>query len=202
MKQLTDAVAAQVMGELNILTLRIDRLNGEIQQKIEAFPEAATKEMNRAGDAAIEALAGRVAGIANTIAGDVAKAERNKSTIKVTQLHIGALVLSAIVFGGVGLFLGNGINSVRLSNAKELVSEANKSAGQAKVDAALEVEKIRAVSKWAGTPDGQFAKQFFDLGGKKAALCDSKSWIAKVAKDKTRWCVVGSEDQKDGWRIP
>jgi len=219
MKQLTDSVAAQIMGEIVTLTLRIDRLNGEIQEKIDAFPGAADKEMKRAGDAAIGALAGRVAGIANTIAGDAAKTERNKSALKLTYVNLGALVLCGSIFAFVGIVFDRGVNAINLSHLQDLVAEANQTAEKATADlaayqsvadknAASEIGKIRAASGWAATPTGKLAKQFFDLGGGLAAAgCKGETWdIVKYKEGK--WCVpqrrdlIGGDGQQYGWKIP
>lgn len=219
MQQLTDSVAAQVMGELNILTLRIDRLSGEIQQKIEAFPGAADKEMKRAGEAAITALSGQVARIAQTVAGDAAAVEKHAAFTKASLIAFLCVLGAGLLFGGAGFLTAKGIDSIRLNSAQKEIDEAHKTAVEAKSmlasyqaisdrNFAAEIEKIRAASGWAGTPKGRLAKQFFDLGaGEVAATCQAETWDIEKRKE-GNWCVpqrrglIGGDSQKYGWKIP
>lgn len=208
-----------VHNKVDNLKVKLDGLGTSIGIKMEALPGLADKEMKRAGDAAIEALADRVAGIANTIAGDAAKTERNKSALKLTYTNLAALLLSAVIFGGAGYVYQEGVNAVNLSRAKDLVAEANAATEKATADlaayqavadknAAAEIAKIRAASGWAGTPTGRLAKQFFDLGyGGLAATCKAEKWDIEDRKE-GKWCVpqrrdlIGGDSQKYGWKIP
>ena len=128
--------------------------------------------------------------------------------------------MSAIIFCSTGILFQKGIHAQALSEAKDLVDEANRSSYKAKEDlaayqavanknAAVEIEKIRAASGWAGTPDGQLAKQFFDLpsGGSVAAQCSSKEWEIQIRQDGKKICYpkmhyIFQKDNTDGWQIP
>lgn len=217
MKQLTDAVAAQVMGELNTLTLMIDRLNGEIQEKIEAFPGAADKEMKRAGDAAINALSGQVGRIAQTVAGDAAAVERHLAFIKMASVAAAGVLFCGILFGGGGFLAAKSASSIRVDVAEKDLAQANLLLENQKkrVDEKIaelekksvdEIAKIRAASGWAGTPAGRLAKQFFDIGsGEAAAKCTGNTWdIIETIEGK--WCSPKRRDliggDKHGWKIP
>lgn len=223
---LNDVIATQIMGELDDLTRKIDDLNIAIAQKIEALPGLADTEMKRAGQAAITSLSKEVGNIAKEIAGDAAKADRNKTDIEIHEAKrkliytcTGAFIVSAIIFCGTGIFFQNGMHARALSEARDLVDEANKSSEKATADltaykavadknAATEIEKIRSTSGWAGTPDGRLAKQFFDLpsGGLVAAKCTSKEWDIiyvggeKICHPKMRNIII--KDDIIGWRIP
>lgn len=193
-----------------------------IREASETFKELANKEMERAGGQAIELLAKRVAVIASNIAGDSAKAERNKSALKLTYTNLGALVISAIIFGGTGYVVHQGASAAFISKANNLVAEAN--TNTAKATAALaayqaivdknftaEIEKNKVASGWAATPDGRLAKAFFDGGaGKPLATCTAK-YLEKLTDDeKNVWCsskrqeLFGGENNKltNRWKIP
>lgn len=101
--QLTDAVAAQVMGEINTLTKRIDRLNGEIQQKIEAFPGAADKEMNRAGGEYLASMSSELIRVVKQNSGDSNAVERQKTLV----WAIGSLTVLSMFMFGTGMALGS-----------------------------------------------------------------------------------------------
>lgn len=101
--QLTDAVAAQVMGEINTLTKMIDRLNGEIQQKIEAFPGAADKEMNRAGGEYLASMSSELIRVVKQNSGDSNAVERQKTLV----WAIGSLTVLSMFMFGTGMALGS-----------------------------------------------------------------------------------------------
>ena len=175
MAQLNDSMAKQIMGELDEMTRTIDFLNKDLKNRIESLPGAVDKEMKRAGDDAIDSLAGRVAVIANNIAGDAAIAERHKNATKLTYAILGAFVLCSSISLVIGITFEKGSNAINLSTLQNNLDEATKATAKAESDlaayqaisdknAASEIEKIRAASGWAGPPDGRLAKKFFDSG--------------------------------------
>lgn len=155
----------------------------------------------------------------NKISTRAAKDAQNKAALKVTQLHIFALVLSALIFGGTGFLIAKSASMVFISRANDLAAEAKTTTEKAAADlaayqavadknTAAEIERIRAASGWAGTPTGRLAKQFFEAGGGLVAVsCKSDTWdIVKTREG--RWCVpqrrdlIGGDVQKYGWKIP
>lgn len=110
MAQLNDEIATRIMGELDGLTKKIDRLDISLEDKIESLPSAADKEMKRAGAAAVSALSEEIGKISKTVALESAAAERQKSfvwaagsmTIFGAAMYAAGLVLGSQSAGGMG----------------------------------------------------------------------------------------------------
>lgn len=190
-----------------------------LREASETFQALANKEMKRAGDAAIEALSGEVGRIAQTVAGDAAAVERYNARTKAVGFVGAVVLLTALIFSGGGFLAAKSVSSVRVNAAEKDLAQANLLLENAnkRVDATIaelakksadEISKIRAASGWAGTPTGQLAKNFFDIGsGIVAAACKGDTWDI-VETTEGNWCVpkrrdlIGGDSQKYGWKIP
>ncbi len=188
---LNDEIAQKVMGELHTLTKRIDEQNKQvissasvIKNAAELIKQNSETAVKNAKETAYQAQLESAAHFEVRMAGSIAKSLTAVADAVATKAAMRWVLAGAVVAG----VLTVGAGWVGYSEGKD--------AGSA--DGYAKARDEVAAAAWAGTPDGRLAKHFFDLDGKKAALCDSKSWTAKVAKDKTRWCIFGS----DGWRIP
>lgn len=239
------------VGEVGTLHAEIKKLPAEIdnvfkstREKVDAFcvavpigisktetivsglrnslPGLADKEMKRAGDAAIEALAERVAEIANKIAGDTAADERNKSYIRALGFLSVLLLVAGLVFGSVGYFLTRASAALIVRIAEKNLAEANlllenekKRVDEKIVElekrSAAEIARNNAAIGWTATPNGRLAKAFFDMGdGKAVATCTGPHLEKEIDSEKKTWCyakrpeLFGGKDNeiKDRWRIP
>jgi len=231
-------------AEIKNLPTEIDKVFKSTRQKVDAFcvavpieisktetivsglrnslPGLADKEMKRAGDAAIEALAERVAEIANKVAGDAAAVERNKSYYKAVGL-VGAIVLLTILISGTsGYFLTRASAALIVKIAEKNLAEANlllenekKRVDEKIVElekrSAAEIARNSAAIGWAATHNGRLAKAFFETGGGViAATCKAKYLEKEIDSEKKTWChakrpeLFGGEDNKfmSAWRIP
>lgn len=239
------------VGEVGTLHAEIKKLPAEIdnvfkstREKVDAFcvavpdeisktetivsglrsslPGLADKEMKRASGAAIEGLAGRVAGIANKIAGDTAADERNKSYIRAVGFLSALLLVEGLVFGGGGYFLTRASAAFIVNIAEKNLAEANlllenekkrvdEKIAELEKKSANEIQKNQAAIGWAATPNGRLAKVFFENGGGLiAATCNAKYLEKEIDSKKKTWChakrpeFFGGEDNKftSAWRIP
>lgn len=198
----------------------IEKLSASaISKASETFKELANNEMKLAGDSAIAALSGEVGKIAQKIAGDAADSERYYARNKAVGFVGAVVLLTALIFGGTGYLYATSMTASHLNAAERDLAQANLLLGNAnkqvdektailKKNYLAEIEGIRDASGWAGSPTGQLAKKFFDLGdGASAATCKSDTWeIIDIKKDK--WCVpkrrdlIGGNTEKFGWKIP
>jgi hypothetical protein len=231
-------------AEIKNLPTEIDKVFKSTREKVDAFcvavpieisktetivsglrnslPNLADKEMKRAGDAAIEALAERVAEIANKVAGDAAAVERNKSYIRAVGFLSALLLVAGLVFGGGGYFLTRASAALIVKIAEKDLADANLLLENEKnrVDekivelekrSAAETAKNSAAIGWAATRNGRLAKAFFDLGdGEAVATCGGTYLEKQIDNEKKTWCyakrpeLFGGKDNevKDRWRIP
>jgi hypothetical protein len=231
-------------AEIKNLPNEIDKVFKSTRQKVDAFcvavpleisktetivsglrnslPGLADKEMKRAGEAAIEALAGRIAGIAHKIAGDTAADERNKSYIRAVGFLSALLLVASLVFGGGGYFLTRASAALIVKIAEKDLAEANlllenekkrvdEKIAELETKSAAEIARNNAATGWAATPNGRLAKAFFDMGdGKAVATCGGTYLEKQIDSEKKTWCyakrpeLFGGKDNevKDRWRIP
>lgn len=144
-------------------------------------------------------------------------------------LIVGGFIFAGIFFG-TGYLLCMSIDALSLSASSEKVKDANNraeaaesklarvSADAAKATAAsvealaktynAEIDRIRAASVWAGSPQGLLAKSFFDLGhAEEVATCSSTKFEIVNVNSK-KWCVykkwnfLWGDDSRYGWVIP
>ena len=198
----------------------------ELQKKtmelIDRLPGAADKEMERAGEKAINTLAGRVGTNADKIAGDAAEATAAdaKSTAAKWQ---GGIMIVGFAVGCIGTYLAvTGANAMNMSAARDRVAAAEMRAETAEADAkkraddaiaaiteksGAAVAAVAARNTWAASTTGQLAKQFFDSGtGLAAATCKSPVWEIKEMKN-GKFCVPKrreffGDSEEYGWKIP
>lgn len=199
---------------------------GELQKKtldlIERLPGVADKEMERAGEKAITALADQVGYIANKIAGDTAAATAADARSTAAKWQGGMLVVGMLI-GVTGTYLAvTGANAMNMSTARDRVAAAEMRAETAEADAkkraddaiaaiteksGAAVAAVAARNTWAASTTGQLAKQFFDSGtGLAAATCKSPVWEIKEMKN-GKFCVPKrreffGDSEEYGWKIP
>ncbi len=184
----------------------------ELQKKtmelIDRLPGAADKEMERAGEKAINTLAGRVGTIADKIAGDAAEATAAdaKSTAAKWQ---GGIMIVGFAVGCIGTYLAvTGANAMNMSAARDRVAAAEMRAETAEADAkkraddaiAAITEKsgaaLAARNAWAATTAGQVAHKLAEAGDlAKIAGCLGDGWEKR--KDEASgafWCYIPQSD--------
>ena len=187
----------------------------ELQKKtmelIDRLPGAADKEMERAGEKAINTLAGRVGTTADKIAGDAAEATAAdaKSTAAKWQ---GGIMIVGFAVGCIGTYLAvTGANAMNMSAARDRVAAAEMRAETAEADAkkraddaiaaiteksGAAVAAVAARNSWAATTAGQVAHKLAaagDLG--KIAGCSGDGWEKKKdAASGAVWCHIPQSD--------
>jgi hypothetical protein len=228
---LSDIVAAQIMGELYELTKKIETQQAQtaavakaVAEQISRLPGAADREMLRAGESVLAGLAGKVAEIAQRVAGDAAAAERY-TALKLAWVGLaGAALVCSVVFGGAGYLFAKSADVIRVSMAEKKMDAAIQRADGAvaaaekksefliaasKRDADKDVAVAVAAAKWAATDEGKLARIFFSSKhGIWAAKCTSTKW-EKRTRDGETWCVPRSKPMfgwsdttEYGWQIP
>lgn len=221
-KQLTtrlEAVSLEISSSSSTVH-DIEKLSASaIREASETFKKLANQEMKRAGDAAISSLSGEVGKIAQKIAGDAAATERYYARNKAVGFVAAVMLLTILLFGGGGYLFATSMTASHLNAAERDLAQANlqlenekkrvdKKIADLEKKSANEIAKIRAASGWAGTPTGQLAKKFFDLGdGVYAATCSSTTWEIRNTKS-GKFCLpkrrdlFGGDDTLYGWKIP
>ena len=185
---------------------------GELQKKtldlIERLPGVADKEMERAGEKAITALADQVGYIANKIAGDTAAATAADARSTAAKWQGGMLVVGMLI-GVTGTYLAvTGANAMNMSAARDRVAAAEMRAETAEADAkkraddaiAAITEKsgaaLAARNAWAATTAGQVAHKLAEAGDlAKIAGCLGDGWEKR--KDEASgafWCYIPQSD--------
>ena len=188
---------------------------GELQKKtldlIERLPGVADKEMERAGEKAITALADQVGYIANKIAGDTAAATAADARSTAAKWQGGMLVVGMLI-GVTGTYLAvTGANAMNMSAARDRVAAAEMRAETAEADAkkraddaiaaiteksGAAVAAVAARNSWAATTAGQVAHKLAaagDLG--KIAGCSGDGWEKKKdAASGAVWCHIPQSD--------
>lgn len=208
---LSDRVASQIMGEIDAITKRIDgqvellvatnksaALISETLQKTQRdsiataeklIAASAEREMQKAGEATIAALAESVAATARTLAGDAATTEKaNAISFATKWVLVGVITLSSVSFG-----LGYGVRMVAddasLEAARIKVAEANAAADAAEKEAQSRIDEYKQSMGWLGTKEGQTAKKFFaHPSGMAAATCSSPVWEVQQGAD-GNYCI-------------
>ena len=228
---LSDAVAAQIMGELHELTKKIETQQAQtaavakaVAEQISRMPGAADREMQRAGESDLAGLAGKVAEIAQRVAGDAAAAERYTALKWAWGGLGGAALVCSVVFGGAGFLAAKSVYTIRVSVAERKMDAANQrangavAAAEKKSEFAIAASKREgdkdvaaaiAAAKWAATDEGKLARIFFSSKhGIWAAKCTSAKW-EKRTRDGETWCVPRStpmfgwsDTTEYGWKIP
>jgi len=228
---LSDAVAAQIMGELHELTKKIEIQQAQmtavakaVAEQISRLPGAADREMLRAGESVLAGLAGKVAEIAQRVAGDAAAAERYTALKWAWGGLGGAALVCSVVFGDAGFLAAKSAYAIRVSMAEKKMDAANQRADGAAAVAEKNSESAIAASKresdrnvaaaiaaakWAATEEGKLARDFFsNKHGIWAAKCTSDKWEKRISNGET-WCVprskplFGWNDATEyGWKIP
>lgn len=189
---------------------------GELQQKtmdlLGRLPGTADKEMQRAGEKAITALAGQVGLIANKIAGDAAAATAADAKIKAARWQAGTLLVGLAV-GVIGTYLAvTGANAINMSSARERVAAAELRADAAEADAkkradaaiaaiteksGAAVAAVAARNAWAASAAGQVAQKLAEAGDiGLIAGCAGEGWVKQRAASGDLWCSI---PQKGGW---
>lgn len=220
------ALITELLGDVGALHDQIKLLPAAFEKSVgvlirDTLPSEANAVMDKAATRSIGVMAEKVAEIAEHIAGDSAAAARNKSF----TMAVGALAISALIFGGTGYLLRVASDKVNISAAKEFVATANaradaaEAAAKATAAAAIaEAEKNTSAevltahknAGWAATEEGKLAKKFFDSGAGLAAVkCKGEKWEIKTDKVGQRWCIPKSRplfgwdnEQEYGWRVP
>lgn len=203
------------LKEIRDLTTRIENIKG-VQNAVEAalknviasMPAAADREMQRAGGEVMRALSGEVGRIAQRLAGDAAAAEKAHAiSFAATWAAVGVLAC-AVVFGSVGFGIKMLADEANLSNATKQIKAANERVEEVEKQARDAVDTVKKSIGWMGSPQGQLAKRFFDIGGGDiAARCDAPAWEIMQRAD-GRYCVPRRRDlfsndkNKYGWKIP
>lgn len=231
---LNDKVAQQIMGEIDTITKRIDGLvallantsretnnaSTSISNAVQTAREeaistteklmaaSASREMQKALAATLQALSVEVGRIAQKLAGDTAAAEKAHAiSFAVKWVTVGVIGCAA-VFGGVGYGLRLITDEVNLNTARKAVAAADERTAAAEKQALDDIEAVKKSIGWVGTVQGQIAKKFFDSGsGQVAASCDSPVWDVVINSD-GKFCVPKRRDLftgdnlKYGWKIP
>lgn len=155
------------------------------------------------------------------VADDSAATERHTAFVKAVAFASAGVLFCGLLFGGGGFLVAKSVSSIRVNTAERDLAEANSKLQKEnkRVDeyiadlekkSAENIAQIRAASGWAGTPNGQLAKAFFETGsGRTAATCKA-SEVWEIVKDENneKWCIpkrrdlIGGDDKKYGWRIP
>jgi F0F1-type ATP synthase membrane subunit b/b' len=202
---------------INLATLQEALKHAEHVQNIakdviNTLPGAANKEMQRAADQVLLSLSAEIGHIAQRIAGDAARAEKANAILTATKWSLFGLLISAIIFGGLGYVVRMWADDARLRSANLMVSEAQEKSDQKiasiKQQTREEIELMRKAIGWLGTEKGMLAKRFFDNGGGiHAATCNSPVWQIYKTKD-GNYCVpdrrklFGGDTNLYGWKLP
>lgn len=115
---------AMMLGDIGVvhdkvdeLKVKLDGLGGSINDKMQALPNAADREMKRAGAEAISALSNQVGRLAQQVAGDAAANERQKSFtwaagamgVVATATYVAGVGLGSMAAGGAGWGILSGL---------------------------------------------------------------------------------------------